>query len=142
MNLKNFLKFSLKFFLKFSHNETKIYSIGLKSRWVRVSRDKKKKESELKDDSNSISEDLLQVLADASADDEAEFLDALSEDISKELSGKETTSDSKDDLKDHDSKENSFLKLDHCVDKKESIENSFDEFESQIDADASADANA
>ena len=75
-----------------------------------MSRDKKKKESELKDDSNSISEDLLQVLADASADDEAEFLDALSEDISKELSGKETTSDSWGDLKDHDSKDDSRFK--------------------------------
>ena len=64
-----------------------------------VSTNEKKKGSDPRDDSKSIPEDVLQALADASAEDEAEFLDALSDDVEEEMQDKETVIDSIADLK-------------------------------------------
>lgn len=76
-----------------------------------MSTNEKKKESGVTDDSNSIPEDVLQALADATAEDEAEFLDALSEDVDEEMHEKETIIESASDFKAESSNSTAFPEL-------------------------------
>jgi hypothetical protein len=93
---------------------------------VAVSTNEKKKESDLIEDSNSIPEDVLQALADATAEDEADFLDALSEDVDDEMHEKETVIDSVENFQNENSNSIPFPELMNEVRETKEKESPFD----------------